>query len=209
MARPIHADSENTRNRILQIGIRHFSQQGQAQTTLRQIAKGAQVSMATIHHYFGSKAELYEACVDAMYSEVGNLRRNMNEMMIQGSQDDLPAFFKNIIQVAYNFARNHRNAIRLIMRNVIDTGALDQKKRDQHLLPFLEQTSSSIANLSGKSKQQVRMALISLNYLLVRHALNTPAELTCVVGAQNPDEANEWIVTHIADLFSTYLGFHS
>lgn len=52
-----------TRTQILESARRAFSQNGFARTTVRAIATEAQVDPALIHHYFGSKEQLFTAAI--------------------------------------------------------------------------------------------------------------------------------------------------
>jgi AcrR family transcriptional regulator len=52
-----------TRTQILASARRAFSQNGFARTTVRAIATEAQVDPALIHHYFGSKEQLFTAAI--------------------------------------------------------------------------------------------------------------------------------------------------
>ncbi|WP_415395446.1 TetR family transcriptional regulator [Rhodococcus globerulus] len=52
-----------TRTQILESARRAFSQNGFARTTVRAIATDAQVDPALIHHYFGSKEQLFTAAI--------------------------------------------------------------------------------------------------------------------------------------------------
>ena len=68
MARPRGADSAQTRARILAAAIEAFAAGGASGTTTRTIARAAGVSLATLHHHFGSKDDLYQACIASMLS---------------------------------------------------------------------------------------------------------------------------------------------
>src|ERR1041385_6512140 len=74
MARPVNADAQATQAKILATAYDLFAARGIDGASVRDIAKGAAVSLAMVHHYFGSKQGLYEACVDAMLNELGGLR---------------------------------------------------------------------------------------------------------------------------------------
>jgi AcrR family transcriptional regulator len=66
MARPVNADGEATAKRILDAAFRCYLDGG-GFTSIRDIAREAKVSLAMIHHYFGSKAKLYERlCEDGL-----------------------------------------------------------------------------------------------------------------------------------------------
>jgi AcrR family transcriptional regulator len=55
------SDGGQTRERLLQAGLRLFAARGFAQTSTREIAEAAQVNVAAISYHFGDKAGLYRA----------------------------------------------------------------------------------------------------------------------------------------------------
>jgi AcrR family transcriptional regulator len=55
------ASAEDTRQRLLNAGLRLFANQGYAQTSTRELAEAAQVNVAAISYHFGDKAGLYRA----------------------------------------------------------------------------------------------------------------------------------------------------
>jgi hypothetical protein len=71
----------------------------------------------------------------------------------------------------------------LLLRNVLDTGALEETHRDEVLLPFLERGAALLAPLLGRPVQEVRLKLLSITYLIVRFALNTPQEQARITAA--------------------------
>lgn len=54
----------DTRSRILEIARKLFSQNGFDKTSVRSVASGAGVDPALVHHYFGTKRDLFLASVD-------------------------------------------------------------------------------------------------------------------------------------------------
>lgn len=59
--RPLRQDGEQSRVRLLRVGLALFAQQGFNRTSTREIAEGAQTNVAAISYYFGDKAGLYRA----------------------------------------------------------------------------------------------------------------------------------------------------
>src|SRR5687767_13910782 len=84
MARPVNADADATRKRILQSAVRLFAESGPSGASIRSIARGADVSLAMVHHYFGSKDELLNACIDSMYVRLGSLRTELEAALAAG-----------------------------------------------------------------------------------------------------------------------------
>lgn len=63
-------DGSSTRQRLLHTGLRLFAQHGYAKTSIRAIAKDAQVNVAAISYHFGDKAGLYKAAfLEPFWSE--------------------------------------------------------------------------------------------------------------------------------------------
>lgn len=189
MGRPVQADAAATQRRILHAASALFSHKGLAASTMREIARDASVTMATIHHYYGGKQSLFEACVDAMYTEMDELRGEIEAALAgwSGSRDALGEFIDVAIRRAYAFSRRHRSGVQLMMRTVIDTGELDAAKRERYLLPNLERGAELLGPLLGVSPERVRVALLSINYLIARFTLSTPRELALVTGNPNAD----------------------
>ncbi len=59
--RPTRSDGEESRERLLQAGLRLFAHQGFSKTSTRELAEAANVNVAAISYYFGDKLGLYRA----------------------------------------------------------------------------------------------------------------------------------------------------
>jgi AcrR family transcriptional regulator len=57
-------ESADTRDRILTVAREEFSERGYEKTSVRGIAKAAGVDSALVHHYFGTKEQVFEAAVE-------------------------------------------------------------------------------------------------------------------------------------------------
>jgi AcrR family transcriptional regulator len=62
--RPPRTESGDTRDRILTAAREEFSERGYEKTSVRGIAKAAGVDSALVHHYFGTKEQVFEAAVE-------------------------------------------------------------------------------------------------------------------------------------------------
>jgi AcrR family transcriptional regulator len=59
--RPPGGNSDDTRQTILDIALRHFAERGYASTSLSAIAADAGLATSAMYHYFEGKEQLYEA----------------------------------------------------------------------------------------------------------------------------------------------------
>jgi AcrR family transcriptional regulator len=62
--RPVGSDSGETRNRILRAARRVINQRGYPAATFQAIAVEADLSRPTLHYYFSSREEIYDALID-------------------------------------------------------------------------------------------------------------------------------------------------
>jgi AcrR family transcriptional regulator len=61
LGRPVGANAEQTRRRILTAAMRCVAEVGYSQTTIREIARAAEMTSGTLYHYFPNKSELLKA----------------------------------------------------------------------------------------------------------------------------------------------------
>ncbi|CAL9516585.1 TetR family transcriptional regulator [Streptomyces sp. enrichment culture] len=66
--RPPRTEAAGTRDRILDAAREEFSARGYDKTSVRGIAKTAGVDSALVHHYFGTKEQVFEAAVEVAFA---------------------------------------------------------------------------------------------------------------------------------------------
>ena len=64
LGRPVGANSDETRKRILDATMRCVADVGYSRATIREIARAAQMTSGSLYHYFPNKAELVRATFD-------------------------------------------------------------------------------------------------------------------------------------------------
>jgi len=73
--RPAGTDSTETRRRIVDVARTEFAARGYATSAITAIAASADLAPSAIYHYFGGKAELYEAVFEdtsgAIWADLG------------------------------------------------------------------------------------------------------------------------------------------
>ncbi|WP_156624377.1 TetR/AcrR family transcriptional regulator, partial [Mycobacterium sp. 852002-30065_SCH5024008] len=65
LGRPVGADGEQTRARIITAAMRCVAEMGYSRTTIREIARAADMTSASLYNYFPNKAELIKAAIAA------------------------------------------------------------------------------------------------------------------------------------------------
>lgn len=208
VARPLNADADATRRRILQSALALFGERGPGASPIRAIAGRAEVSLAMVHHYFGNKDGLYEACVDAMYDELASFRDQVMAEVGERPAADLDEIVERVVRAGFRFARAHQPAMRLMLRQVVASGELPAHRRERLQMPFLIQGSELLAGATGRPASALRPALQSALFLLGRYAISTEDELSRITGATPPD-AVAAVEDHLVDVTRRMLGFAS
>ena len=180
MSRPANVDSAVTRRRILRAASGLFSEHGSGHTSIREVARRSKVSVATVHFHFGSKDRLWDECVEAMYAELATLSGTIGEALTATGADELR--LDTAIRAVYRFALAHQQAIRLLLRNVLETGEIGTRNREERLLPFLEAAAIVLQARTGRPAAELRLMLQSMVFLIGRYAIGSPRELAAAAG---------------------------
>lgn len=190
MARPKHADAGRTRGRILAAAGEAFAAGGREGASIRQIAAAAGVSLAMVHHYFGSKDQLHEACIEEMYRQLAGLRTSLLAEL--GAGGDLEALLERAVRLGFRFARGNQIPGRLLFREIAARGQLDERRQEAHQRPFLDGVAAALAAATGRAAASLRLPLQSAVMLIARYAISSDAELSLFAGdAADPVAAAE------------------
>ncbi len=198
MARPVAADAEATKARILAAAISLIAERGIDGTTVRDIARQANVSLATVLHYFESKDGLHAAVVAAMDTELTFLRDALIQSFSPGL--DPHQILDALVGRAWEFACAHQVAHRIILRTVLDDGGLPAERIDALLVPSLDEASAVLAATFGVDRLQARLAVQSIVQLSARYAIASTPELCAITGADDLTTARARVGEHLATL---------
>ncbi len=205
MARPIAADATATRQRILSVAGMAFSEKGRSGTSIRSISSAAGVSLAMVHHYFGSKDGLYAACLDAMYAELAPLRDTMIAKLSKGG--DFLSLIEYAVRTCFRFARSHQAPIRLLFRQITNRGELDPGLRAQRQIPFLDNATAALSVATGREPTTLRLPLQSAVMLIARYGISSETELRTFTGAgaTTEKEATTLVEDHLVSIITAIL----
>jgi AcrR family transcriptional regulator len=180
MGRPINADADATRGRILDSAVLLFAEHGVGSTSVRDVAGAANVSLGMVNHYFGSKDGLYDACIEAMFTELGEMKSVLTKEL--ATDIHLDELFSRAVRTCFQFACAHRTAVRLLVRAAVSTGELYPRGRTL-LLETMTLVSMAIGERIERRAEDLRLPLQSLVFLIARYAAQAESELFLVVGA--------------------------
>jgi AcrR family transcriptional regulator len=133
------AEVEETRENILNIATREFSEKGLSGARIDEIAEQTNTSKRMIYYYFGSKEGLYRAVLEREYGRIRDAETELN-------LEELPALaaLRQLISRTFDWHFQHPDFVRLVMNENIHFAAhLDELKGIQ------ERNETVIATLTA------------------------------------------------------------
>jgi len=112
------ADAPAARDRILTAAREEFSERGYDKTSVRGIAKAAGVDSALVHHYFGTKEQVFEASIEVAVGPLLSAPGSIAEGPLDGVGERLARFFFGVWE---NPAT--RKALLAIVRSAVNNEA--------------------------------------------------------------------------------------
>ncbi|MEU9397239.1 TetR family transcriptional regulator [Streptomyces sp. NPDC101209] len=90
--RRTRTESAGTRDRILTVAREEFSERGYDKTSVRGIAKAAGVDSALVHHYFGTKEQIFAAAIEVAFAPALNAPEAVADGPLDGVGERLTRF---------------------------------------------------------------------------------------------------------------------
>ncbi|MEU3347018.1 TetR family transcriptional regulator [Streptomyces sp. NPDC006700] len=94
--RPRREEAADTRDRILTAAREEFSERGYEKTSVRGIAKAAGVDSALVHHYFGTKEQVFEAAIEVVFAPALSAPEALVDGPLDGVGERFARFFFGI-----------------------------------------------------------------------------------------------------------------
>jgi len=109
-------DPSSPPGRILQAAENLFAEQGFKATTTREIAKRAEVNIATIHYYWGSKDELCYAVIHHVMTRITELTKGLLDLPAGDLEDGI----RNIVGKLVDIFADNPNYARLLQHRTLE-----------------------------------------------------------------------------------------
>ncbi|HEX7667627.1 MAG TPA: TetR family transcriptional regulator, partial [Polyangiaceae bacterium] len=205
MARPVNADADKTKTRILDSATLLFAERGLGSTSVRDVAGAANVSLAMVNHYFGSKDGLYDACISAMFDELRLMQHVLAEQVtLDAPVDELVS---HAVRAMFAYACDYRTAVRLLVRDAASSGEVSPRGRGI-LLDMLYTVTNGLGARLGRAPDELRLPLQSIVFLVARYAAQAENELCLVAGmpAKEKARAKAAVEAHLVDVAYGLLG---
>ncbi|HWP64369.1 MAG TPA: TetR/AcrR family transcriptional regulator [Candidatus Limnocylindria bacterium] len=113
--RPVGADGDKTRERILAAALETFARYGRSGTSVRDIAQRARIRVSTLYHYFPSKESLYGEVQE-------HVHRRVRALVVDalGRSQDLGEATREVVGAIFDFFLEHRTFLQLGYRGTLD-----------------------------------------------------------------------------------------
>jgi AcrR family transcriptional regulator len=209
MARPVNANAEETKQRILDSASKLYAEAGFEGTSVRQIAAAAGVSLGMIRHYFGSKEGLYRACIDSAYAIYGRLPMQIEQGLADGGEPiDVLC---HSVREGFRFAVAHRDACRLVLWALMEQDSWRSANTENEMVPFILATARRMAPLLSQSVGNMAMGLRTLVFLVTRYATADHDELALLLaegkqGVKGDGTTVAAVEGHLVDLTRRLFG---
>jgi AcrR family transcriptional regulator len=109
--------SDRTRNNILEVAQREFSEKGFDGARVDEIAEATQTSKRMIYYHFESKEGLYRAVLERAYEQIRLL-----EAAIDIDHLSPEEALSELVRVTFNWHNKHTDFVRLVMNENIHRG---------------------------------------------------------------------------------------
>ncbi|QIJ64005.1 TetR family transcriptional regulator [Streptomyces sp. JB150] len=108
----------DTRERILTAAREEFSERGYEKTSVRGIAKAAGVDSALVHHYFGTKEQVFQAAVETVFAPA----LSAPDVIFEGPADEVGERFARFL---FGIWENPvtRTPLLAVLRSAVDNEA--------------------------------------------------------------------------------------
>lgn len=189
---------ERTRERILEAALPLFAEDGFAGTSVRAVGRAAAVNVATLAYHFDDKEGLYRACIEAVYEELATIDISP---AVAAADDPIDG----VAHEAWTWASQHRTAIRLLHRQMLDRGRHHDVFTERWIDP-LTQRADPLFDLVRPDWPAVerRLLLFAAMHLLVRFVLDDPTQLAASLGIAR-EEVDDRVVRFLATLVKARL----
>jgi AcrR family transcriptional regulator len=189
VARPVGANAEETRSKILKSASILFADHGFEGTSVRQIARGADVSLGMIRHYFGSKEGLYRACIASAYRIYGELGNQIRGGISAGGKPQ--DVMSEATRAGFRFAIDNRAACKLVLWNLMERDTWRHEPGHREMVPFIRAAAQGLAPVLGRSVADTALMVRSLIFLVARYATADMDEVASLLDENDAAKAGE------------------
>ena len=135
-----------------------------------------------VHHYFGSKDGLYQACIESMYAELAPMRASLFAELQKGGH--LAELLERAVRTGFRFAPRTSSPCPLAVQAAHQSRRIGSDlSRENQQIPFLDATAAALSAVTGKPTKSLRLPIQSAVVLIARYGISSDTELEMFSGA--------------------------
>lgn len=190
--------SDDTRTRFLTSALSLFAEHGYAGTSTRMLASAAQSNVASLAYHFGGKEGLYREALGRLHDDLaGAAPSHLTATQPRGMAEE-------VVAVAWRFAKDHRDHIRLLLRHILDQGQHDLGV-SATFDPLMSRADVLLAAFRPDlTPMQRRLMAMTVMHTVVRLAIEHPDDLAALAG--DLEVVDEEIRAFLTDMLCRQLG---
>ena len=124
----------DSRREILRVAEEIFAHKGYVATTTREIAEAAGVTKGLLFYHFQTKQQLYLTVIQNLIQSLTQLA--VPERRLEGT--DRIEHVRAFLEGWTDFQADHPNALKLVMRELMDEGKFHRMVIDEYIRPLYE-----------------------------------------------------------------------
>ncbi|GBR67452.1 TetR/AcrR family transcriptional regulator [Gluconobacter kanchanaburiensis] len=110
-------DADQTRQNILEVALKEFSEYGLTGARVDRIAKGTRTTKGMIYYHFGDKDGLYKAVLEEIYPKLRKSEEKLDKSNLSPIEE-----LEKIIDFTFEYHKNNENFVRMVMIENINNG---------------------------------------------------------------------------------------
>ena len=192
------AHSAEPRQRILEAAIRLFARRGFSATGVRQIAGEADVNLAMVSYYYGSKVKVLEAIIEEAFGLMGPvITRNLCASEDRTLEERVRAYFTEALATVHGNRDLLRVAVTEFPFDVPEIAQFKAAKIQQVILPVISGLMDELT--PGERRLRPEVVGPTLAGIVFFHTLIAPV-LARVTGSEMDEEFYRGYADQLADL---------
>lgn len=193
-------NAEATRAAILDAAEVIFAEQGFAGASAMTIAKHAQVTKSLIHHYFGSKEQLWDEVKRRRYAEYLQMQAGVLSLPIR-TREETEHMLRTSVSMLFRFLAGHPNLVRILSWMQLEDPKLDAPLSD---LPAKGVEVLRAAQQAGHLRADVDPRhMVAAAFGLVEHWFQAKSRNRTRLGADLGEQADD--DAYLSEVLEIYL----
>lgn len=183
-------ERDHTPERLLAAGIRLFSHQGFAATSVRQICEAAHANVAAVNYHFGSKRDLYDAVLDRARAE-SNARNTIVQTDTArdfwadaAPEDRLRRFIAMSLEHALDDDGGPSAISRLMFHELLDPTPAFDRQIEVSIARVFEALRGIVRQIAGPAAAESQITRLAL---MINAQCQYPALAARSIGGLHPD----------------------